>query len=87
MRCIEPAVRFHLVVFGGGNEKEDRGYGVETLEPAPSLRPLPPYVHHLEGNVLDLEVILVDAFSGFTSQQDVLLSGHITLMETEGHNL
>ena len=71
----------HLVVFRGGDEEEDGGDRVETLEPAPPLRPLPSHVHHLEGNILDLKVILVDALGGFTGQQDVLLSGEVTLHE------
>lgn len=70
---------FHLVVFGGGDEEEDGGDRVEALEPASPLRPLPSHVHHLEGNVLDLKVILVDALGGFTGEQDVLLSGKVTL--------
>lgn len=69
----------HLVIFRGGDEEEDGGDGVETFEPALPLRPLPSHVHHLEGNALDLKVILVDALGGFTSQQDVLLSGKIVL--------
>lgn len=76
----------HLVVFRGGDEEEDGGDRVETLEPAPPLRPLPSHVHHLEGNILDLKVILVDALGGFTGQQDVLLSGEVTLEEGRKHN-
>lgn len=71
----------HLVVFRGRDEEEDGGDRVEALEPAPPLRPLPSHVHHLEGDVLDLKVILVDALGGFTGQQDVLLSGKVTLEE------
>lgn len=70
---------FYLVIFGGGDEEEDRGDWVETLKPASPLGSLPSHVHHLEGNILDLKVILMDALSGFTSQQDVLLSGKIIL--------
>lgn len=73
--------RVHLVVFRGGDEEEDGGDRVEALKPAPPLRPLPSHIHHLEGNVLDLEVILVDALGGFTGQQDVLLTGKIILEE------
>ncbi len=74
---------FYLVVFRGGDEEEDGGDGVETLEPAPPLWTLPPHVHHLEGNVLDVKVILVDALGGFTGQQDVLFRGKITLEERQ----
>lgn len=83
MRChgqrFATAACFHLVVFRGGDEEEDGGDRVETFEPAPALRPLPSHVHHLEGNVLDLKVILVDSLGGFTGQQDVLLTGKIIL--------
>lgn len=58
----------HLVVFGGRDEEEDGGDRVETFEPAPSLRALPAYVYHLEGDVLDLKVILVNALGGFAGQ-------------------
>jgi len=77
------AASFHLVVFGGGDEEEDGGDRVEALEPAPPLRPLAPHVHHLEGNVLDLKVVLVDALGGFASQQDVLLRGDVVLGRRE----
>ena len=75
----------HLVVFGGGDEEEDGGDRVEALEPAPPLRPLPADVHHLEGNVLDLKVILVDALGRLTGEQDVLLGGEIILRERRKH--
>lgn len=72
---------FHLVVFRGRDEEEDGGDRVEAFEPAPPLRPLPPHVHHLEGDILDVEVILVDALGGFTGEQDVLQTGEIVLEE------
>lgn len=73
------AATFYLIVFRGRYEEEDGGDRVETLEPAPALGPLPADVHHLEGNVLDLKVVLVNALGGFTGQQDVLLTGKVIL--------
>lgn len=69
----------HLVVLGGGDEEEDGGDGVEALEPAPPLRALAAHVHHFEGHVLDLEVVLVDALGGLPGQEDVLLAGEVAL--------
>lgn len=75
------AAHSYLIIFRGGDKEEDGGDRVEALKPAPSLRPLPAHIHHLEGNVLDFKVILVDPFGGFTGQQDVLLARKITLEE------
>lgn len=77
-RC-PTAASSHLVVLGGGDEEEDGGDGVEALEPAPPLRALAAHVHHFEGHVLDLEVVLVDALGGLPGQEDVLLAGEVAL--------
>ena len=62
------SIYFYLIIFRGGDKEEDGGDGVEALEPASSLRPLPSNVHHLEGDILDFKVILMDTFGGFTGQ-------------------
>lgn len=63
----------HLVELAGRNQKEDGGDAIEALEPPAALRPLAAHVHHFEGYVLDLEIVLVYAFGGLTCQQNVLL--------------
>lgn len=83
-RCQSAEVGAHLVVLRGRDQEEDGGDRVEALEPAAPLRALPAHVHHLEGDVLDLKVILVDALGGFTGQQNVLLAGHVSLEESRG---
>lgn len=77
-----PTTASHLVVLGGRDEEEDGGDGVEALEPAPPLRALAAHVHHFEGHVLDLEVVLVDALGGLPGQEDVLLAGEVALRGT-----
>lgn len=74
-------MRVHLVVFRRGDEEEDGGDGVKTLKPAPPLGPLASHVHYLEGDVLDLKVVLVDALGGLSGQQDVLVTGDVILMQ------
>lgn len=69
----------HLVVFRGWDEEEDGSDRVEALEPAPPLRALPANIHHLEGHVLDLKVVLMDALCGLSGQKDVLLAGKVVL--------
>uniref|UniRef100_A0A3B4C6M8 Uncharacterized protein n=1 Tax=Pygocentrus nattereri TaxID=42514 RepID=A0A3B4C6M8_PYGNA len=78
--CLEDVERLHQPVgLSVLHQHLNGGDAVETLEPPPPLRPLPPNVHHLEGNILDLKVILVDALGGFAGQQDVLLTGQVVL--------
>lgn len=78
-----PGVRHdtHLIVLRGRDEEEDGGDRVEAVEPAAPLRPLTANVHHLEGNFLDLKVVLVDPLGGLPGQQDVLLAGKVVLQE------
>lgn len=71
----------HLVVLGGRDQKQDRSDRVEALEPAWPLRALASHIHHLERHVLDLKVILVDAFGGPSGQEDVLLAGEVVLQQ------
>lgn len=68
-----PVLHQHLVELAGRDEEEDRGDAVKALEPPAALRPLAAHVHHLEGHILDLKVVLVNALGGLTCQQDVLL--------------
>lgn len=71
--------RTHLVVLRGGDQKENGCHTVKAFEPAAPLGALASHIHHLEGHVLDLEVVLVDALSGLPGQEDVLLAGEVVL--------
>lgn len=63
----------NLVKLARWRQEEDRSDTVEALEPSTTLWPLTAHIYHLERNVLDLKVILVDAFRRLSCQKDVLL--------------
>ena len=51
----------YLVVFARGDNKEDRSDRFKTLVPFLTLRPLTSDVYEFEWNVVDGDVVLVDA--------------------------
>lgn len=78
-RTLRGFKRTHLVILRGGDQKENGCHRVKAFEPAAPLGALTSHIHHLEGHVLDLEVVLVDALSGLSGQEDVLLAGEVVL--------
>lgn len=58
----------HLVELARRYQEQDGGDAVEALKPAAPLGALPANVHHLERDILDLKVVLVDAFGGSACQ-------------------
>lgn len=60
----QPVLHQHLVELARRYQEQDGGDAVEALKPAAPLRALAAHVHHLERDVLDLKVVLVDAFGG-----------------------
>jgi hypothetical protein len=75
-------LRQHQVIRAHGHAEDDGGHALEAVDPLLALGALAAHVHHLEGHVLDLKVILVDAFRGFPGQEDVLLAGKVVLKGT-----
>lgn len=80
-----PVLHQHLVVLAGRDHEEDGRDAVEALEPLLPLGALTAYVHHLEGDLFDDEVMLHYALGGLPGQEDVLKTWEVTLFKTHTH--
>uniref|UniRef100_A0AAY4CJ73 Uncharacterized protein n=1 Tax=Denticeps clupeoides TaxID=299321 RepID=A0AAY4CJ73_9TELE len=80
-----PVLHQHLVKLTRRDEEEDGGDTVKALEPPPPLRALAAHIHHLEGHIPNLKVVLMDALGGLSCQEDVLVS-HYSYLWLLGFN-